>query len=282
MALERFIGIDLAWGHGGARARPNETGVAVIDARGEIVDCGWTRGVDETADRIASVAGDGSSSLVFVDAPLVVDNPSGQRPCEREVGRRYGRWKVSANSTNLASPRLAGVLLLDRLRSAGWRYDDGRGGPPADGGVLSECYPYTTLVGAPELGCPVQRPTYKRRPASVPTARWPAVRAAACDELIARLTGLATADPPLRLASHPVARRLVEEPTPEAAGAYKHREDLIDALLCAWTASLWARHGLARCQVLGPGASDARVPGGEVATIIAPARTEQRRDDVGR
>ncbi|MFD6925065.1 hypothetical protein ACFV99_33220 [Streptomyces sp. NPDC059944] len=57
MALERFIGIDLAWGHGGARARPNETGVAVIDARGEIVDCGWTRGVDETADRIASVAG---------------------------------------------------------------------------------------------------------------------------------------------------------------------------------------------------------------------------------
>ncbi|MFD0070301.1 hypothetical protein [Streptomyces sp. NPDC127574] len=116
----------------------------------------------------------------------------------------------------------------------------------------------------------------------MPTARWRAVRAAACDELIARRTGLATADPPLRLASHPVARRLVEEPTPEAAGAYKHREDLIDALLCAWTASLWARHGLARCQVLGPGASDARVPGGEVATIIAPARTEQRRDDVGR
>lgn len=126
------------------------------------------------------------------------------------------------------------------------------------GGALSECYPYTTLVGAPELGYPLSRPTYKRRPASVPTARWRAVRAEVCDELIARLAGLVTADPPLRLDSHPVARRLLDEPTPEAAGAYKHREDLIDALLCAWTASLWARHGLTRCQVLGPGSPTAR------------------------
>ncbi|MEU8792926.1 DUF429 domain-containing protein [Streptomyces sp. NPDC048643] len=282
MALERFIGIDLAWAHGGARARPNETGVAVIDGRGEVLDCDWTRGIDETAEWIASVATERASCLAFVDAPLVVDNPSGQRPCEREVGRRYGRWKVSANSTNTASPRLAGVLLLERLRAAGWRYDDGLGGPPDDGGALSECYPYTTLVGAPELGYPLRRPPYKRRPASVPTAQWRAVRAEVCDELIARLAGLATADPPLRLASHPVARALLDEPTPEAAGAYKHREDLIDALLCAWTASLWARHGLTRCQVLGPGESDVRHPGDGVATIIAPARPEQRRDAAGR
>ena len=32
---------------------------------------------------------------------------------------------------------------------------------------------------------------------------------------------------------------------------YKHREDLIDALLCAGTASLWAPHGSGRCQVPG-------------------------------
>lgn len=29
---------------------------------------------------------------------------------------------------------------------------DGRTGPPAEGLVMPECYPYTTLVGAPELG----------------------------------------------------------------------------------------------------------------------------------
>lgn len=56
--------------------------------------------------------------------------------------------------------------------------------------------------------------------------------------------------------------------------AYKHREDLIDALLCAWTAAFWVRHGLARCQVLGlPAVTD----GTPAATIIVPARPEQRR-----
>ena len=34
--------------------------------------------------------------------------------------RRYGRWKVSANSTNLGSRRLAGVALLGLLEDRGW------------------------------------------------------------------------------------------------------------------------------------------------------------------
>ncbi|WP_369250420.1 DUF429 domain-containing protein [Streptomyces sp. R41] len=274
MAIERFIGIDLAWAAGGPRTRPNETGVAVIDGSGEVIDCGWTRGLEETMSWLGEVAADGAS-LCFVDAPLVVDNPTGQRPCEREVGRRYGRWKVSANSTNQSSPRLAGVLLRESLRATGWVYDDGRAGPPTGGSVLSECYPYTTLVGAAELGYDRERPTYKRRPARVPQAQWRAVRAQECDRLIARMAALATADPPLVLASHPVSGRLMDEPTPMASGEYKHREDLVDALLCAWTAALWSRHGLARCQVLG---EESLAPSGAAATIIAPARPEQRRD----
>ncbi|MFI1206215.1 DUF429 domain-containing protein [Streptomyces sp. NPDC020802] len=273
MAMERFIGIDLAWAQGGAR-RPNETGVAAINGDGEVVDCGWTRGLDETTAWLAGTAVDGST-LVFVDAPLVVDNPTGQRTCERQVGQRYGRWKVSANSTNQRSARLAGVLLRERLQEAGWSYDDGRSGPPGGGLVLSECYPYTALVGAGELGYDLERPTYKRRPARVPSADWRAVRAQACDVLIARMAGLETADPPLLLSSHPVSRRLLEEPSPERAADYKHREDLIDALLCAWTAALWYRHGPQRCQVLG---ADGLQPPGHAPTIIAPARPEQRRD----
>ncbi|MEV0219833.1 DUF429 domain-containing protein [Streptomyces sp. NPDC050704] len=276
MGIERYIGIDLAWAQSGAgrRTKPNETGVAAIDSRGVVVECGWTFGIEETVAWLAKTAVDGAT-LVFVDAPLVVDNPAGQRLCEREVGQRYGRWKVSANSTNQSSPRRAGVLLRERLEESGWSYDDGRGGPPTGGLVLSECYPYTALVGARELGYDKERPTYKRRPVRVPTAQWRAVRAEACDTLIARMAGLATADPPLLLSSHPVSRRLLDEPSPQRAADYKHREDLIDALLCAWTAALWARHGPARCQVLG---GDSLVSPGRAPTIIAPARPEQRRD----
>ncbi|WP_033327657.1 DUF429 domain-containing protein [Streptomyces yerevanensis] len=273
MGIERFIGIDLAWAQGGARVKPNETGVAAIDGHGVVIDCGWTFGLEETMAWLAKTAV-GGSTLAFVDAPLVVDNPAGQRLCEREVGQRYGRWKVSANSTNQSSPRRAGVLLRELLQESGWAYDDGRGGPPTGGLVVSECYPYTTLVGASELGYDQERPTYKRRPARVPTAQWRAVRAEECDKLISHMVGLATADPPLLLSSHPISRRLLDEPSPQRAADYKHREDLIDALLCAWTAALWSRHGLARCQVLG---ADSLAQPGCAPTIIAPARPEQRR-----
>jgi hypothetical protein len=103
--------------------------------------------------------------------------------------------------------------------------------------------------------------------------QWRRERGANCDTLIGRLRSLEAADPPLRLDSHPVTRRLAEEPSPVDDAAYEHREDLIDALLCAWTASLWARRGLERCQVLGLPAGPADRP---VATIIVPARPEQR------
>jgi predicted RNase H-like nuclease len=92
--------------------------------------------------------------------------------------------------------------------------------------------------------------------------------------LIRRLGQLADADPPLLLRSHPVTKDLAEQPSPVSDSAYKHREDLVDALICAWTASLWARHSFDRCQVLG---LSANLTGDPVATMIVPARPEQRR-----
>jgi predicted RNase H-like nuclease len=273
MATARYLGVDLAWRESRADLPANETGVAVIDPRGQILDAGWRRGADEAVAWADALAGD-ADAVMFVDAPLVVRNETGQRLCETQVGQRYGRWKVSANTTNLASPRLAGVRFLALAQARGWRYSDGRNGPPATGRVLSDSYPYGTLVGAAELGYDTERPRYKRKPPRLPVARWRRERAANCDTLIRRLGQLETADPPLRLRSHPVARQLAEQPSPADDVAYKHREDLIDALLCAWTAAFWARHGLDRCQVLG---LTATADGPPAATIIVPARPQQRR-----
>lgn len=269
MAVTRFLGVDLAWREDRPGLPANETGVAVIDSGGQILDAGWTRGVDQTLAWAGRAAGPGDA-LMLVDASLVVGNVSGQRLCETQVGQRYGRWKVSANTTNRQSPRQAGVRFLNLAELSGWRYSDGRHGPPSGGRVISETYPYTTLVGAPELGYGVERPRYKRKPPRLPAAQWRAERAATCDILISRLSQLETADPPLLLESHPVTQQLTREPSPAGDAAYKHREDLIDALLCAWTAALWARHGLDRCQVLGLPADE------PAATIIAPTRPEQR------
>ncbi len=270
MTATRFLGVDLAWREDRDDLPANETGLAVLDPAGRILDAGWTRGVPGTLAWAEAAAG-------RVDASLIVRNPAGQRWCETQVGQRYGGWKVSAHSTNLASPRLAGVRLLSLAEQAGWRYSDGRARPPARGRVLSESYPFCTLVGAAELGYDRERPRYKRPPRRLPVAQWRPQRAANCDELIRRLGALVTADPPLRLDSHPVTRRLTAEPSPLGDAAYKHREDLIDALLCAWTAALWVRHGLRRCQVLGlPGGAAAGTAAAPAATIIVPARPEQR------
>jgi predicted RNase H-like nuclease len=273
VADTRFLGIDLAWREGSGDLLANETGVAVTDGDGRVLDAGWTRGVEQAIGWAENVAGN-SDALMFVDAPLVVGNDRGQRLCETRAGQRYGRWKVSANTTNIHSPRLAGVHFLRLAGLSGWRYSDGSSGPPEQGRLISETYPYATLVGAAELGYDTERPRYKRKPPRLPVAQWRTERAANCDMLIRRITRLADADPPLLLQSHPVTTELAGQPSPLRDAACKHREDLIDALLCAWTASLWARHGLERCQVLG---MPANPTGNPAATMIVPARPEQRR-----
>lgn len=266
----RFLGVDLAWREGTADQAANETGVAALDESGTLLDAGWTIGLDQTAIWIEDLASE--DTLLFIDAPLVVDNASGQRLCERQVGQCYGRWQVSANSTNLGTKDLGGVRLRAGLEEAGWRYDDGAEGPAASGRVMCECYPYTTLVGVAELGYEDERPRYKRQPKDLSVAEWRPLRAVTCDELIRRMAALRFADPPLDLQSHPVTEQLLVEASPEADHDYKHRDDLIDAVLCAWTAALWWRSGTSHSQALG------LTPGrrGPQPAMIAPCRPEQR------
>ena len=96
-------GLDLAWRESRAGIPANETGVAVIDSDGQVLNVGWVRGADESIAWAQRAAGDGDA-LMFVDAPLVVRDSVGQRLCETQVGQRYGKWKVSANGTSLQSP----------------------------------------------------------------------------------------------------------------------------------------------------------------------------------
>jgi predicted RNase H-like nuclease len=267
----KFLGVDLAW------TQTNESGLVALERDGTISDAGWAVGTTETLSWINRTSAD--DSLVFVDAPLIVSNPPGtQRLCENHASKRYGRWKAGANSTNLGmTQRLAGVDLRINLEQFGFRYDDGLDGPPTFGRVVSECYPYTTLVGAHELGYAHERPIYKRKPPSMTLRAFRPKRAITCDQLIGRIASLRHADPPVDIASHATTRQLLDEPSPMADDAYKHREDLVDAVLSAWTAALWWRWGTGRCQVLGDEADVIR----PAATIIAPARPEQRVSALG-
>lgn len=273
-----YLGVDLAWGLGSATKPANETGLVALRSDGSVLDAGWTRGVDATATWVLDRLG--PRTLVAVDASLVVTNAVGtMRAAERQVGQRYGRWRVTANPTHPGTPHQAGARLLDALTAQGVAYLDGasamrqRTGPAA-----FECYPYTTLVGVAELGYDDERPRYKRLDAALPRTEARARRAVAFDDLVRRLGTLD--DPPLRLDTHPVTAALVREPAGVLDRPYKHREDLLDGALCAWTAAFWERHGDDRVQVLGADAALPRDPvdaRGRRGVVIAPARPSQRR-----
>ncbi|WP_123681667.1 DUF429 domain-containing protein [Curtobacterium sp. PhB115] len=294
--MSAYLGVDLAWGLGTPDRAPNETGLVAMDPAGTITDAGWARGVDAVTAWVAAHLG--PRSLIAVDASLVVTNPTGIREAERQVGQRYGRWKVAANPTNLASAASAGARLLDRLTELGVEYVSStdamreRSGP-----AMFECYPYTTLVGVEELGYDVERPRYKRLDPTVPAGVARARRAEAFDELVRRLRETPL-DPPMQLDSHPLTQRLAD-PSVLHGPTHKHREDLLDGALCAWTAAFWERHGDQRVQILGgdrphrhgPDAAGAS-PGnrrrgpslqadpmdeaGRQPVVVAPARPSQR------
>jgi len=266
------VGVDLAWGPGTATRPANETGIAVLDDDGAVVDAGWERGLDAVLARLRPHLVPGA--LVAIDAPLVVANATGMRECEREVAQRYMHpWRVGANPSNLARADLAGVTLRIRLEAEGVAYLDGIAGPAHDGPAMFECYPYTTLVGTPELGYDL-RPRYKRMPRAGTRDDARRLRAAEHDELVRRLDALgARTGVPLDLGSHPATGEL-RRPAPLVDAAYKHREDLLDAVIAAWTALAW-RLQPERFQVLG--ATSAPDAAGRRATIVAPARPEQRR-----
>ena len=263
----RYLGVDLAWRDSTPSRPANETGLAVLSADGTVLDAGWARGVDAVEEWVHRWATPGSS--VAIDAPVLVPNATGMRASEREVGRSYGRWHVAANASSASLAWLAGRDLGERLDRAGLVLDDGVAPVPQGVSSYFECYPYTTLVGVEELGYDERRPRYKRPDTTLPTEARRESRAAACDDLLRRLDRLGAAAPALQLRSHPVSRLLLDEPSPLVDRAYKHREDLLDALVCAWTASLRAQ-APARLQVLGHGTEpDER---GRRATILAPCR----------
>ena len=265
-----YLGIDLAWGEGTAKRPAKETGLALIDETGTVLHAGWARGIDAVAEWIVEVAS--PAAVIAIDAPLVVHNASGMRLCERQVGMGYGSWHVAANASNTALGWQGGVALRTKLEALGFVYSDGIHPPSPLSRTMFECYPYTTIVGMAELGYEEKRPRYKRFDRSLPSALRRQARADACDELIRRMGTLATATPPLHIASHEVSRSLLE-PSPLVDAAYKHREDMLDAVLCAWTASIWHRH-VERVQVLG--VEDAPDAAGRRGTIVAPARDGQR------
>lgn len=120
-----FVGVDLA--RRGARdyaavvvTRGNAAAARLIAHSDNILS------LEETAEFIVRRAT--ANTVVAINAPLVIRNQTGQRRCESELGRRFGRFGISCPASNLSlDPDPAGVQLLELLTWEGFRH-----APPLD------------------------------------------------------------------------------------------------------------------------------------------------------
>ena len=138
-----FVGIDLAW-----RSDKNPSGGAVLRGNRQCA-----RLIDITASLASSPAvlsyienHATASVCVAIDAPLIIPNKTGQRPCETLIGKRYGARHASCHSSNLSLyPQAASVHLASQLVSRGFRHAPDLA-HPENQLVMLEVYPHPALL----------------------------------------------------------------------------------------------------------------------------------------
>jgi predicted RNase H-like nuclease len=212
-----FVGLDLAWGE------KSSTGVAVVDPDGRLLHVGAAQ--DDAS--IAAVVGQYVSAdcLVAIDAPLIVRNATGARPCEKALNADFHRFEAGARPAFTENPafksprgaRIATALTLDM--------------DPASTSHRRaiEVYPHPASVVLFELDKTLK---YKRGPFE--TRRSELLR------LMILIEELDQATPRLRV-NHNMSwvelRKRVEAAT--RLIQLDQDEDPVDAVICAYVALFW-------------------------------------------
>lgn len=218
--ITTFIGIDLAW-----KSQRNQTGVAVLkgDRRGALLEVSQLVGPgDSVADFITTHAT--ASTVVAIDAPLIIVNQTGQRACETAIGKRYGSRDASCHTSNLGLyPEASSAALTEQLLAQGFSHVDSKATQQQDR-IIMEVYPHAAMVELWNL-----KKTIKYKKGSVAAKRVGLTR------LRTRLMGLCNAEPPL-LRAGGLMELLATNLNDLVGRKAKAHEDQLDALFCAYLA----------------------------------------------
>jgi predicted RNase H-like nuclease len=212
-----FVGLDLAWGE------KNNTGIAVVDSDGRLLHVG--AGHDDESIEAAVERYVSDDCLVAIDAPLIVRNPAGARPCETALNRDFHAFEAGAHPANTENPafksprgaRIASALTLDMN--------------PASTSTRRaiEVYPHPATIAlfGLEKTLKYKKGTFEARQHELL-------------QLMTLIEGLDKASPRLRV-NHNVSwvelRKRVEAAT--RPGQLDRDEDPVDAVVCAYVALFW-------------------------------------------
>lgn len=218
----RFVGLDLAW------SPRNTSGAVVLGWDGTAArPIAWEDALTDDAAIVGFIAheiGDGPA-LVAADAPLVVRNETGSRPCDRAVSSAYGHAEAGARPVSLRSvgPHMRGEKIVARLEEIGVRHS-----PTVRRQALVrqvvEVYPHPGMV---ELFGLTKTLKYKACPERPYPLLW-----AELGRLRDLLRSLSTYEPILEGGSLLDA----QDPHGLRGRVLKRLEDLLDACFCAYTA----------------------------------------------
>jgi predicted RNase H-like nuclease len=212
-----FVGVDLAW------AGRNPTGVAVLDTAGHLVRVGAAR--DDAAVLAALSPYVRGECVVGFDAPLVVTNPTGQRPAEAALNRDFRRFEAGAHPANTAKPEFADTPRAARLaRALGLNMDPYSSAPRR----AIEVYPHPATVVLFRLARTLK---YKAKPGR-DVARLKS-------ELLLLMDGiekLAHAPVPLDVAGEEWAQLRRQVVAAQRKSELRRAEDPVDAVVCAYVA----------------------------------------------
>ena len=231
----KFVGVDLAWSLSGG------TGLCCIE-NGHVIASTRVSSDDEIVEWLRPHVE--SDVLVAIDAPLILRNETGRRPCEQLISRCFGAQHASTHSANLGLPAFAGGVRAESLALTLGLDVDPEFEPRTSVRRAIEVYPHPAIVALFDHPVTLK---YKAKP-----GRSSESRIAELSSLVHLMEGLVDAEPALEVRSAPrweALKSAVSEP--RSMSDLSRVEDEIDAVVCAYIALYYWWHGTERCRVAG-------------------------------
>lgn len=251
----KFIGIDLGW-------RSGESGLCCLSLQGaglQTLELTRRQSLEDIFAWLDRWLAPEEGGLVAVDAPTIIANASGARPCDGLTHRYFGRYHAGCYPANLGRPFAERTVTAGReLEARGFRHAP-EIIPQQEGRYQIEVFPHPAMIHLFDLSQILKYKKGKLAERKLELARLQGYLLS----VLPRLT------PALELTAN-LTDCLRVDLAPLTGKELKALEDQLDSLVCAYVGAYWWRWGREKNWVLGDGAS---------GYIIVPAPTSPQRPD---
>lgn len=220
----KLTGIDLAW-HGDKN--PTAVAIGSLDSACLVVDTVIPAiyGISEVLNILKNIE---SLAGIAIDAPLIIQNETGQRVCEKEIGVAYGSRKASCHTSNKKLyPNANSVNISNKLSDLGFAHMTGVK-------WQIECYPHPAII---EIFGLKERLQYKKGRVSEKKAGQIELGNLICSLSSSSVVKLKCTETVCKYTDSIYIESL-------SGQALKSNEDALDSIICLYIAALYSKGGL--------------------------------------